>query len=147
MFRDYFLVLVEDKLDEFAVFFHFAAQAFGIVAIYLDIARFCRYFAGPAEGIIFVGVLSVLEQVASSIVAIGFHLTVDGLTCQPVVDVVDILLLDVLGRPCQTVTGVIVGESFRIGRIFGLFQTVQAVIGVERLTRQLTFLDSLALPS
>ena len=88
-----------------------------------------------------------MEQIASVIVAIVFHPTVDDLTCQPVVDVVDILFLDVFGRPCQTVTGVIVGESFRIGRIFGLFQTIQAVIGVERLTRQLTFLDSLALPS
>ena len=73
-----------------------------------------------------------------------FHLTVDGSLCQPVVDIVDILLLDVLGRPGQAVAGVIVGESFRIGWIFRLLQAVELVVGVERLTCQLVFLDALA---
>ncbi|WP_187626290.1 hypothetical protein [Selenomonas caprae] len=73
-----------------------------------------------------------MEQIASIIVAIGFHPTVDGLTCQPVVDIVDILFLDVFVRPCQAVAGVIVGESFRIGWIFRLLQAVELGVGVER---------------
>ena len=125
------MVAVGD-LFRFFVSFHFAAQAFGIVAVYLDIARFCRYFAGPAEGVIFVGVLSVLKQIASVIVAIVFHPTVDDLTCQPVVDIVDVLRLDVFGRPGQPIPRSVVGEPLCIGWIFCLLQVVELVVGVER---------------
>ena len=58
---------------------------------------FC-FFYGVAEGVIFVGIPGVLEQVTCIIVAIGFHLAVDGLTCQSVVAIVDVLRLDVFGR-------------------------------------------------
>ena len=119
-FRDYFLVLIEDKLYEFAVFFHFAAQAFGIVAVYLRYTSFRRYLAGSAERVVFVGVVAVLQQIACVIVAIVFHLSVDDLTCQSVVDIVNILLLDVFRRSGQPIPRLVVAESLRIGRIFSL---------------------------
>ena len=85
-----------------------------------------------------------MEQIAGVIVAIGFFLAVDNLTCQPVIDIVDILLLDIFRRSGQPILRLVVAESLRIGWIFCLFQAVQAVIGVDGLARKLTFLNSLA---
>ena len=69
LFSYHLSVLIENELNQAAVFFHLMAQPFGIVAVYLDVAVKGLHLCGAVEGIVAVPGLIVRQQVACMVIA------------------------------------------------------------------------------
>ena len=64
LFSYHLSVLIENELNQTAVFFHLMAQPLGIVAVDLDVAVKGLHLGGAVEGVVTVPGLVVRQQVA-----------------------------------------------------------------------------------
>ena len=131
-------VLVEDEPHQVSVLLHLIPQAFGVVAVELDMAveGFCRLCA--VEGVVAVTGLVVRQQIAGVVVLEHGGDTALGVGGQPVPGVVLVQLLHTLGDPARAVARLVVEQFFGVGGILHLFQLVQRVIVIEGITSKLT---------
>ena len=68
LFSYHLSVLIENELNQAAVFFHLVPQALGVVAVNLDIAVKGFHPGGTVKGIVAVPGLIVCQQVACMVV-------------------------------------------------------------------------------
>ena len=144
LFGYYLSVLIENELNQLAVFFHLMPQAFGIVAVDLDVAVKGLHLCGAVESIVAVPGLIVRQQVACMIIAEEGSGAVFGVGSQPVARVILIKLLHTLGNAFGAVARFVVEQFFGVAGILHLLQLVQRVIVVECLTSKLFFVGTVA---
>ena len=69
LFSYHLSVLIENELNQTAVFFHLMTQPLGIVAVDLDVAVKGLHLGGAVEGVVAVPGLVVRQQVACMVIA------------------------------------------------------------------------------
>ena len=144
MFSYHLSVLIENELNQAAVFFHLMAQPFGIVAVYLDVAVKGLHLCGAVEGIVAVPGLIVRQQVACMVIAEEGSGTVFGVGRQAVAGVVLVELLCAGCHSASAVAGFVVEQFFSITGVLHLLQLVQRVVVVKCFTSKLLFVGTVA---
>ena len=88
LFSYHLSVLIENELNQTAVFFHLMAQALGVVAVDLDIAVKGFHPGGTVKGVVAVPGLIVCQQVACMVITEESGCAVFSVGSQPVAGVV-----------------------------------------------------------
>ena len=88
LFSYHLSALIENELNQTAVFFHLMAQALGIVAVDLDVAVKGFHPGGTVKGVVAVPGLIVCQQVACMVITEESGCAVFSVGSQPVARVV-----------------------------------------------------------